>query len=238
MRFACSIYCALFTLTALSVCVQDSMDRVDEALTFSGFDDQVRARFSGLLDLEAYSFSGAPQGLIFTDQSSLLNPRLTLFFDAQIGSSLYLFVQSRVDRGFDPSDSPIGISLSEYALRWTPREDGLFNLQVGRFSTIVGNYVGRHLSWDNPFINAPMIYGNVTAIYDSEAPPTVADFAAGIVDAKYEYNPVIWGPAYTSGLSVSGTFHKVDYAVEVKTPRFPHDLKTGIRHRRILIIRP
>jgi hypothetical protein len=192
------------------------LDRVDEALTFSVLDNQVRARISGLLDLEAYYVAQPPPGLISTDDHFLFNPRLTLFFDAQLGPKFYVFLQSRIDRGFDPTDGDAQVRLDEYALRFTPWDDGRLNFQVGKFATIVGNWTGRHLSWENPFINAPLVYENVTAIYDAEAHPTPADFLAGIVDAKYEYNPVVWGPSYASGVSVAAKLGPFDLAAELK----------------------
>ncbi|MCX6865473.1 MAG: hypothetical protein NTV46_04500 [Verrucomicrobia bacterium] len=209
-----AISLALLTLTAVSVHGEDFLDRVDESLTFSGFNDQVRARFSGWLDFEYYNFSGDAPGLIFTDDHDLFNPRLTLFFDAHIGASCYFFAQARVDRGFDPSDAPMEARMEEYALRWTPWDAGRFHVQVGRFATIVGSYVKRHQSWENPFINAPLIYENMTSIYDSEAPPDAQAF--GGEESKYHYNPVIWGPSYATGMSVSGKLGKFDYAVEIK----------------------
>ena len=33
---------------------------------------------------------------------------------------------------------------------------------------------------------------------------------------KYAFNPVIWGPSYASGISVSGRLGRFDYAVEMK----------------------
>ena len=155
---------AAHAITALRA--EEFLDRVDEALTFSAFDDTVRARISGLLDVEAYHVAQPPPGLISTDDHFLLNPRLTLFFDAQLGPKLYFFLQSRLDRGFDPEDGGAQIRLDEYALRFTPWDDGRLNIQIGKFATVVGNWTGRHLSWENPFINAPLVYENVTPIYD------------------------------------------------------------------------
>ncbi len=206
----------LFAMTSVTARGDDLLDRLDDALTFSGFNDQVRARVSGTLDLEYYNFSGAPPGLIFSDDSHLANSRLSLFFDVQAGPNLYFFAQSRVDQGFDPSDRPTVMRLDEYALRWTPWDDSRFNLQVGRFATVFGSYVERHQSWDNPFVSAPLMYENMTGIYDGEAPPDAKTFTYGLVDSKYEYNPVIWGPSYATGLSISGKLGKFDYAAEIK----------------------
>jgi len=211
------ICAALLALTAVGARGDDFMDRLDDALTFSSTDDQYRARISGLLDLEYYQFTGGAPGLIFTDSNHLFNPRLSLFFDSQLGPALYFFSQARVDQGFDPSDGSLEARLEEYAARWTPWVDSRFNLQVGRFATVVGKQVERHGSWENPFISAPLIYENVTGIYDAEAPQSPEEFVGGYPPGeKYEYNPVIWGPSYCTGLSVSGKLGQFGYAAEIK----------------------
>jgi len=210
-----SIAVGLLALVAPAIRAQDFLDRLDESLTFTGLNNNVRARVSGTLDLEAYYFDGPAPGLILTTSDALFNPRLSLFVDAQLGSTVYVFTQTRVDRGFDPSDHGAQLRLDEYAVRFTPWEDGRFNLQVGQFSTVVGNWVARHLSWENPFINAPLPYENVTAIEDKRA-PYAPYLDIGTPQGKYEYNPVIWGPSYASGVSVAGRIGPFDYAAEVK----------------------
>jgi hypothetical protein len=197
--------------------IDDFLDRLDTALTVSAFHDNFRARLSGTLDLEIYHFEQPAPGLIDSSIDTLFNPRLTLFLDAQVGSQIYFFAQSRLDRGFDPSDHGAEVRLDEYALRITPWEDGRFNLQAGTFATVVGNWVPRHLSWENPFINAPLIYENVTPIRDKSAPFSPLDFIQGLYYyEKYAFNPVIWGPSYASGFSVSGRLGRFDYAAEMK----------------------
>ena len=94
----------IVALTAVRIEAEDLLDRIDEALTFSAFQDRVRTRLSGTLALEGYSIQQPAPGIIDTTRDTLFNPRLTLFLDAQLGSEVYLFVQSRADRGFDPSD--------------------------------------------------------------------------------------------------------------------------------------
>ena len=207
----------LFACTACAFDIDDSLDRLDSALTLSAFQDNLRARLSGTLDLEIYHFEQPAPGLINSDIDTLFNPRLTLFLDAQIGSQIYFFAQSRLDRGFDPSNHGAEVRLDEYALRVTPWEDGRLTVQVGKFATVVGNWVPRHLSWENPFINAPLIYENVTSIQDKSAPLSPLDFIYGpFYYEKYAFNPVIWGPSYASGVSVSGRLGRFDYAVEMK----------------------
>src|SRR5438552_3308367 len=207
----------VFACTACAFDIDDVFDRLDNALTVSLFQDNLRVRLSGTLDLEFYNFEQPAPGLIDSRTDNLFNPRLTLFVDAQLGAQVYFFAQTRVYRGFDPTDHGADIRLDEYALRITPWQDGRFSLQIGKFATVVGNWVPRHLSWDNPFINAPLVYENVTAIQDKYAPYSPLYFVYGpYYYAKYSFNPVIWGPSYASGISVAGKLGRFDYAVEMK----------------------
>src|SRR5436305_3547734 len=207
----------VFACTACAFDIDDALDRLDNTLTLSVFHDNLRARLSGTLDLEFYSFQQPPPGLIDSETDNLFNPRLTLFLDAQVGSQIYFFAQTRVDRGFDPTDHGANVRLDEYALRVTPWQDGRFTFQAGQFATVVGNWIPRHLSWDNPFINAPLVYENVTAIQDKYAPSSPLSFIySPYFYQKYTFNPVICVPSYESGISVSGRLGQFDYAVEMK----------------------
>jgi hypothetical protein len=212
-----AISLCVFACTACAFDADDLLDRLDTALSVSAFQDNLRVRLSGTLDLEIYNFEQPAPGLIDSRVDTLFNPRLTLFLDAQMGSRIYFFAQSRLDRGFDPSDNGAQVRLDEYALRVTRWEDGRLTVQIGKFATVVGNWVPRHLSWDNPFINAPLVYENVTAVQDKYAPYSALDFILRPhYYGKYSFNPVIWGPSYASGISVSGQLDKFDYAVEMK----------------------
>ncbi|MGB8166321.1 MAG: hypothetical protein WCF18_02450, partial [Chthoniobacteraceae bacterium] len=147
---------AISILTASVHGAEEILDRVDQALTVSLFHDDVRARLSGTLDLEAYHLPNPAPGVIGSSRTNLFNPRLTVFLDAQLGPKVFAFLQSRIDRGFDPGDSEARMRLDEFALRVTPWDDGRMTLEVGKFATVVGNWVQRHLSWENPLINAPL----------------------------------------------------------------------------------
>ena len=220
----------LIGLLNAALFADDLIDQIDDHLTINAFHGAVRARLSGLLDLEAYRIEQPPPGLILTDEKFFFNPRLTLFLDAQIGPHLYAFTQTRVDRGFDPGTQKAEIRMDEYAMRFTPWEDGRLNIQIGKFATVVGNWVGRHYSWDNPFITAPLPYENLTGVWDSSAPDSATTLLgwAHVLPAqehesaldqdsdKYLRNPVIWGPSYASGIAVSGRLGKIEYAAELK----------------------
>jgi hypothetical protein len=215
-------------LVALTVAASadDFIEHLDDYLAVSAFHGAVRARLSGLLDLEAYHVDQPPPGLIYTGHDFLFNPRLTFFLDLQIGSHVYAFAQARIDRGFDPAENDARARLDEWAVRYTPWDDGRFNLQVGKFATVVGNWAKRHDSWDNPFITAPLPYENTTGIWDAFAPGDVttllswahaySDTAANVYADKYQRLPMIWGPSYATGASVSGELGKFEYAAEVK----------------------
>jgi hypothetical protein len=207
----------IFACTACAFDIDDALDRLDTTLTISGFQNNFRARLSGTVDLEFYNFQQPPPGLIDSNIDNLFNYRLTLFLDAQLGSQIYFFSQAQLDRGFDPSDHGTQVRLDEYALRITPWQDGRFTLQLGQFATVVGNWVPRHLPWDNPFVTAPLVYENVTAIQDKFAPYSPLYFIyAPFSQRKYAFNPLIWGPSYASGISASSQLGHFDYAVEMK----------------------
>jgi hypothetical protein len=219
----------LFVVSLPAGAAEDVMDGIQNFLTFSAFDGAFRVHFSGLADLEDYQMERPPPALLYTASDNLVNARLSLFVDAELGRHIYGFAQASVDRGFDPTDRYAQVRMNEYAMRITPWEDGRFSLQVGKFATVAGNWVQRHLSWDNPFISAPVPYENLTGVWDVEAPDSpetllfwahvpnggVSDFGDGYTDKRLRV-PVIWGPSYASGVSVAGRIGKLDYAAEIK----------------------
>ena len=161
MKYPLSTLAAICALAAapsafagrpLAAAVDDFMDRLDEHLTVSLAGGDVKARFSGTFDLEAYSLPQPAPGLIFSERYSLLNPRLTLFFDAQLGPHFYIFLQARADQGFDPGYEPSRLALDEYAFRYTPWDDGRVSVQFGKFATVFGSWATRHGSWENPVV--------------------------------------------------------------------------------------
>jgi hypothetical protein len=212
-----------FVLTARLTARADVFEKIHDALSINDSNDRFHFQLSGLVDLEAYFIDQPAPGLIFTDRDFLLNPRLWLFLDAQIGSTIYIFAQTRVDRGFDPSDQGAQIRLDEYFLRYSPARN--LNLQIGQFATVVGNWVARHDSWHNPLINAPLPYENLTGIWDTWAPDDtdvllewghVGEYDSGDYSDKILRNPIIWGPSYATGIAVSGSDGRFDYAAEMK----------------------
>jgi hypothetical protein len=206
----------------------DIFDSLEQHLAVSTPDDFFRVHLSGTLDLEEYAAQDPDPGLLVTNgRDPLFVPRLSVFLDAQAGPYLYVFVQSRVDRGFDPGyDQSLGSRLDEYAVRFTPAAGDRFNLQVGKFATVVGNWTLRHSSWDNPFITAPLPYNTLTGVWDAVAATSVPEllqwahvvpFPAAVADRDKQLRmPIIWGPSYATGAAVFGDFGLFRYAAEVK----------------------
>ncbi len=203
------------------------LDRLEDALTFSSPSGQARMRLSGTLDLEGYQTQLPAVGVIDTTKDQFLNPRLSVFLDAQLGRRVYFFAQARADRGFDPGDRSAKVRLDELALRFMPRDDGLVVVQVGTFATIVGNWAQRHASWTNPFINAPLPYEYLTGMWDNQAVDTsdllfrwshVRPGLRPAIEAveKTRRIPIVWGPSYAAGVSVAGESGVLNYAAEVK----------------------
>lgn len=202
-------------------------DRLAEALTVSSGDGRLRARLSGTLDLEGYAFSHPAPGLLDATGEALFNPRLSVFLDVQAGRGVYGFAQMRVDRGFDPGPRALRGRLDEYALRVTPWQDGRLSVQAGKFGTIVGNWVPRHGSWENPLVTAPLAYEQLTGIWDNGAPESLSElrewahvsprWPQGVrVFDKPLRLPLLWGPSYTTGVTVSGRWGRLTYAAELK----------------------
>jgi hypothetical protein len=124
----------------------------------------------------------------------------------------------RIDRGFDPREKAQDARFDEYFLRYSPLKNGEVNFQVGKFATVVGSWVPRHDSWQNPFINAPVPYENIVTISDQGGPPSSAQFLGRkrVGDLKDRWVPIVWGPSYASGASIFGRISKFDYGVEIK----------------------
>src|SRR2546429_6794246 len=123
----------VFAGAACAFDIDDVFDQLDTALTASAFQDNLRVRLSGTVDLEIHHFEQPAPGLIDSSIDTLFNPRLTLFLDAQVGSHIYFFSQSRLDRGFDPSDNGAPIRLDVYSLRVLPWDDGRLTMPLEQF---------------------------------------------------------------------------------------------------------
>ena len=212
------LWCLMFGAWDLSASAQPFLDKIDESLFLESPKGIYRVDLSGLFDLEGYYIDQRPPGLVFGNGDSFVTPRLSLFLDARPGKHFYSFVQARFDDGFHPRAPEANARFHEYLLRYIPFDRPVVNLQVGKFATVIGGWIPRHLSWDNPFIIEPLPYNNVTTVSDQKIVPSPAAFLArkNLPDQKTTWLPIVWGSDYGSGASIFGSIDKWDYAAEVK----------------------
>lgn len=205
-------------LSVVSSSAQALLDKIDDSLFIQSPKGTYRVDLSGLFDLEGYYIDQRPPDLIFGSGDSFVTPRLSLFLDAQAGKHFYSFVQARFDDGFHARAPEAHARFDEYLLRYTPFDTPVANIQLGKFATVIGNWVPRHLSWDNPFVTEPLPYNNVTIVSDQKIAPSPMAFLArkDVPDKKGIWQPIVWGPDYGSGASIFGSISKWDYAAEVK----------------------
>ena len=176
-------------------------------------------QLSVLADLTAYAADQPPPGLLFDADGSFLQPRLGLLLDAGAGPRLTGHLQLQLDRGFDPGRKRRGdVRFDEYYVQANVIDAARMQLRVGKFATAFGGWVNRHRSSDNPLISAPVAYEDMTTITDQVLPGTVGGFVnrRNIAEIKHAWVPVVWGPSYATGASVSGGFSDFDLVVEVK----------------------
>ncbi|MFT3782716.1 MAG: hypothetical protein QM790_11935 [Nibricoccus sp.] len=225
MKKLIALSVALALVASAGASIDDALDHVSDSLRFSTHDSSIALKTSGTLDLEAYRIPELSNDLIYTEGRSLFAPRMAVFLDAQIGPRIYFFSQARIDRGFDPSDDPLEARLDEYALRLTVAKSPYTTIQVGKFGTVFGNWMVRHGSWENPFITAPLAYGRLTGLWDNTPPfntttllrwSHVIPSPTSQADDKYFSVPVIWGPSYASGASLSTELGPINFAAEIK----------------------
>lgn len=176
-----------------------------------------RAGVSPKLELSYWHSDTPTPGLLAFQGTHFFQPRLSVEYNLMAGEQWFLHALTNWDRGFEIGSRPPGdFRVDEVFLRWRPLGDGRLNFQIGKFATCFGNWVPRHEFWDDPFLMSPLPYNNLLAVNDRTAqnptPKTIAKRATG----KRAWLPMIWGPDYSTGVSVFGSNGKWDYAVEVK----------------------
>jgi hypothetical protein len=165
-----------------------------------------------------YWHTDAPApGLLSFTGTDFFEPRISLRFNAAAGEKWLLHVLTQWDRGFDPGSREDGdFRVDEVFLRWRPFGDATLNLQAGKFATSFGNWLPRHGFWDDPFLTPPLPYDELLAVNDRSARNPSATTIATRATGKRAWLPMIWGPNYTSGVSVFGSSAHWDYALEAK----------------------
>jgi hypothetical protein len=177
------------------------------------------ARLALMSDVTVFVPERPPPGLLLSNAVPFVAPRAALLFDTALGPRLTAHVQARIDRGYDPGRHPGGDArFDEYFVEATFDDTLPLSVRAGKFATVFGSWVERHLAWDNPLITAPALYEDMVAITDRAAPADLASFLArgDLPDNKAGWVPLVWGPSYTTGAALATNIAAFELAVEVK----------------------
>jgi len=167
-------------------------------------------------------FDQPPPSLVRTGQYQLYYPKLSGLVSMEFGDRLSLVALGQAYRQFDPADMAVNANLDEYFAVLQPLDTAALVLKGGTFATCFGQWVNRHFSFQNPLINAPLMYEAMTTVTDGSNGGTATPGRAAFLNRRNQvmnYNtwlPVIWGPSYTSGGQIGGSWDRFDYAVELK----------------------
>lgn len=198
---------------------QDTLDALAQRLRVVAADGSRWARLALMTDVTVLVPERPPPGLLRSDAVPFVAPRTALLFDAALGPRLTAHAQARIDRGYDPGRHAGGDArFDEYFIEVALGDAWPLTLRAGKFATVFGNWVERHLAWDNPLITAPALYEDMVAMTDRAAPADFASFVArrDLPDNKAGWVPLVWGPSYTTGAALAARLAAFDIAVEVK----------------------
>lgn len=163
---------------------------------------------------------GGPPGFFFAKPGRRweIATRLTARIDAFFGDDWFGHLKVRWDDGVHPGVARFygrstEVRIDEAFLDFAPQP--AFQLRIGQFTPILGNFMPRQNSWDMALINYPLIYENVTSVADSVVPANEQNFAnrRNHPDPKTLWNSLVWAPLYTRGATVSGQLESWSYAV-------------------------
>lgn len=179
----------------------------------------------GSLENTLWLSNDVPPAFLEFDDGYFFNPRLSLSLDYQPDPHFFFHATLRADRGFDPGTRPDGeVRLDELMIRYRPFGENSLNFQVGKFPTVVGNWVPNHNYYDDPFLLAPLPYSAINGVHvnnpNGSSPQAIENRSntpgSTIHSLKENWSSIIWGPAYSNGFSIFGSSETLDYAFEVR----------------------
>jgi len=146
--------------------------------------------------------------------------RFSLFLDGAYQNWLTYEVEGRVDRG-EPAESgeAVGARLEQYWIRGTIPDSTLFNLELGKFSAPVGNFIPRSSVRKNPLTTWPLLYDQVTTFMKKTDTPATVLARRDRPDVK-DWRVPIYRELYGVGGMVFGTWKDltVSFAVMNTAP--------------------
>ncbi|MGA1266216.1 MAG: hypothetical protein ACO32J_03430 [Phycisphaerales bacterium] len=167
-------------------------------------------------------FDQPPPSLVRTGQHQLYYPKVSGLVSMEFGDQLSLVALGQAYRQFDPADMQVNANLDEYFAVWQPLDTPALMLKGGTFATCFGQWINRHFSFQNPLINAPLMYEAMTTVTDGANGGSATPGRGGFLgrrNAALNYNtwvPIVWGPSYASGGQIGGSWRQFDYALELK----------------------
>ncbi len=230
----------LCLLTAPCAAAQDfdldaGLQAMSRNLQTANADGNYWLALSGTADLALYHVDKPPAGLLATDQSTAVAPRISMTLDAGAGPRTLAHLRVTADRGFDPvfeesGDARVDEAFVQVELHAASRTQ----LRLGKFATLFGAFVDRHLPQDNPMINAPLGYDDLLTVTDGDVPIDSSDFLVrrDQPDDKPEWLTIAWGPSYATGASLTTQLGRTELGIEVKNASLssrPDDWTLGQR---------
>lgn len=182
-------------------------------------------KIGGSIESTLWISNDIPAALLEFDEGVLYDPRASLSFDYQPSSHFFFHALARYDQGFDPGTREnTEFRLDELILRFRPLGDNTLNLQIGKFPTLVGNWVPTHGYYDDPFLLAPLPYSAINGVNVTDTNQHSAQAienrtnlpSPNLHNAKQNWSSLIWGPAYSNGAAIFGTLNRFDYAFEIR----------------------
>ncbi len=222
-------------LLALCLAAQDEpWDPLDWARKLDALDLTVTAgdftaELTGDLDLELLVFGKEAPGVTLEDPVLRSNhykrtrredgpegvERLTLRIDGAWKDWLSYQVEGRVDHGAPAEEGDaVGARLEQYWVRGTLPGSTLLNLELGKFSAPIGNFIPRHEPRRNPLATFPLIYDQPVTFMKKSDTPAVLLTRRDRPDVK-DWRVPIYREVYGVGGMVFGSWNGLSYAVAV-----------------------
>ena len=187
------------------------------------------AELSGELELDLLVFGEEAPGTTLEDpvlRSDVYNRtrqeegrqglgRFSLFLDGGFQNWLTYEVEGRVDKG-EPAEAgeAVGARLEQYWVRGSIPDSTLLNLELGKFSAPVGNFIPRSSARKNPLATFPLIYDQVTTFMKkSDLPANV--LGRRDLPAVKDWRVPIYRELYGVGGMVFGTWKDLTVSMAV-----------------------
>ncbi len=202
-----------------------ALDDLDTSVQWGDFN----AELTGALELDLLVFGKESPGTTLEDPVLRSNQykrtrqedgpeglgRFSLFLDGGFQNWLTYEVEGRVDKG-EPAESgeAVGARLEQYWIRGTIPDSTVANLELGKFSAPVGNFIPRSEARKNPLATWPLVYDQPTTFMKKTDTPAAVLGRRDRVVVK-DWRVPIYRELYGVGGMVFGTWNRLTYSFAV-----------------------